>query len=178
MVEFLENARIRGVALGAVALVEDEQGDVLEAEEAVAEVVQEDLRRHDKHLGVVHHAAPDCGVPEVDAHVAGELGHAEVGMRLDDPCLLLHEHAGGDEEDGEVPRRLPHAVRVRAQQQPRDERLPGPRIQESHRVPAHGPLQRLQLVPSGYDLRILLMCFPCRVGGGGGGGGVTHGGDW
>lgn len=69
-------------------------------------------------------------------------------MRLDDPRLLLDEHAVGDEEDGEVPCRLPHAVRVGAQQHPRDERLPGPRVQENHRVPAHRPLKRLQLVPA------------------------------
>lgn len=70
MVEFLENARIWVVALSAVALVEDEQCDVLEAEEAVDEVVEQNLRRHDEHLGVVHHAAPGRGVPEIGrAHV-------------------------------------------------------------------------------------------------------------
>jgi hypothetical protein len=39
-------------------------------------------------------------------------------------------------------------VRVGAQQHPRDERLPGPCIQENHRVRAHRPLKRLQLVPA------------------------------
>ena len=146
---YLENAGVRRIAPGAVTLVEDEQRDVLEAEEAVAEVVEQDLRRHDEHLAVLQLGSPGGGVPEVDPHLAAELLDDEVGVLLDDARLLAHEDDGGDEEDGEAARvRPPHAVRVRPEQHHRDERLPAPGLQERQGVPPHRPLQRLQLVPA------------------------------
>jgi len=132
-----------------VALVEDEERDVPQPEEAVAEVVEEDLRRHDEDLGPVDGAAPGVGAPEVDPHLAVELLDAEVRVRLDHPRLLTDEHDGGDEEDGEAGRRGgAEAVREGAEEQHRDERLPGARLEERHRVPGERALQRLQLVPA------------------------------
>lgn len=132
-----------------MALVKDEEHDVPQPEEAVAEVVQEDLRRHDEHLGPVDGAAPGVGAPEVDPHLAVELLDAEVRVVLDHPCLLADEHDLGDEEDGEAGRRGgADAVRVGAEEQHRDERLPGARLEERHRVPGQRALQRLQLVPA------------------------------
>jgi hypothetical protein len=174
--EDLKNAGVRGVPLGPVALVEDEECDVPEAEEAVPEVVEQDLRRHDEDLGSLDGGAPGVGAPEVDPHLAVELGDAEVGVRVDDARLLADEDDCGDEEDGEGARLPADAVRVGAQQQHRDERLPGARLQERNRVPAHRPLQRLQLVPSSQRLRVgRRRVFICCGGFGGGDGGRRGG---
>ena len=145
----LKNAGVGRIPGGVVALVEDEERDVPEPEEAVAEVVEEDLRRHDEHLGPVDHVAPLVRVPEVDAHLAEELGDGEVRVRPDDARLLGHEHDGGDEEDGEAGRRgRADAVREAAEEEHRDERLPGARLEEHQRVPGQRALQRLELVPA------------------------------
>lgn len=155
MIKLLKNAGVRGIPGGAVALVEDEERDVPQPEDAVAEVIKKDLWRHDEHLGPVDPAAPGVRVPEVDAHVAVELGDAEVRVLLDDARLLVHEHDGGDEEDGEGGRRGgADAVCEAAEKQHRNERLAGARLEEHKRVPGQRALQRLQLVPSRLCLRV------------------------
>lgn len=135
MVKLLKNASVGGIPDGPVALIEDEERDVLEPEEAVPEVVEEDLRRHDEHLGPVDLAAPGVHTPEVDAHLAVELRDAEVRVRLDDARLLAHENDGGDEEDREAGLRGgADAARVGAEEHHRDERLPGAGLEERPRV--------------------------------------------
>lgn len=104
MIKLLKNVGVGGIPVGMVALVEDEERDVPQREEAVAEIVEEDLRRHDEHLGPVDGAAPGVGVPVVNPHLAVELFHAEVRGVLDHQRLLAHEHDSGDEEDGEAGR--------------------------------------------------------------------------
>lgn len=182
MIKLLKNAGVRGIPGGAVALVEDEERDVPEPEEAVAEVVEEDLRRHDEHLGPVDHVAPFVRVPEVDAHLAVELGDGEVRVRPDDARLLGHEHDGGDEEDGEAGRRGgADAVREAAEEQHRDERLPGARLEEHQRVPGQRALQRLELVPSRLRLRVAgrrrIFLLHHHLPGGFVGVGAGHGGE-
>ena len=81
----LKNAGVGVIPSGVVALVEDEEQDVPQPEEAVAEVVEEDLRRHDEDLGPDGGGAPGVSAPEVDPHLAVELLDAEVRVRLDHP---------------------------------------------------------------------------------------------
>ena len=100
----LKNAGVRGIPGGAVALVEDEERDVPQPEDAVAEVIKKDLWRHDEHLGPVDPAAVLLHeTSQLDEGRSGQLddGVAEVlglVLEVDFLCLVLHlltERHGG-----------------------------------------------------------------------------------
>ena len=97
LLDDLKNAGIGGIPAGVVALVEDEERDVSQPEEAVAEVVEEDLRCHDEDIDPIDGGGPGVGAPEVDPHLAIELVDTEV-------CVLLHDNA----EQGAAARALVH----------------------------------------------------------------------
>jgi hypothetical protein len=70
LLDDLKNAGVGGIPAGVVALIEDEERDVSQPEEAVAEVVEEDLRCHDEDIDPIDGGMPGVGAPEVDPHLA------------------------------------------------------------------------------------------------------------